>query len=247
MNEKLQYASMLEIPVNSCNVTYTKLKRKKTKRKPDSEKVKQRLLEKVNSSVVEETNVEQTLEPEINAPEIKAPATKNKKVFSVVTAQLVIIGILVAVIFLTNAFYQDSGINVFFKGIFSSSASSQTAEKNFDDFAPVIALEGASVNLNQGVATLSGSGSVYSPASGTVKSVTKLENGKYELEIAHSTTFSSILTGLDYAYSLVGDTVYSNIPVGYLSGGEMQMCFCLGSGEMIVDYQIVDGAILWAV
>ncbi len=241
MNEKLQYASMLEIPVNSCNVTYTKLKRKKSKRKPDAEKVKQRLLEKVNSSV-DETQVEQ-----VSEQQTKEITTKAKKAFPIVTAQLVIIGILVAVIFLTNAFYQDSGINVFFKGIFSSNNAVQTEQKNFDDFAPVIALEGASVQLNEGVATLSGSGSVYSPASGTVKSITKLESGKYELEIAHSTTFSSILTGLDYAYSLVGDTVYSNIPVGYLSGGDMQMCFCLGSGEMIVDYQIVDGTVLWAV
>ena len=33
MNEKLQYATMLEIPVNTCNVTYTPIKRKKKSKK----------------------------------------------------------------------------------------------------------------------------------------------------------------------------------------------------------------------
>ena len=245
MNEKLQYASMLEIPVNSCNVTYAKLKRKKSKRKPDAEQVKRQLLEKVNSSVERlETEQEQPCAEQVQVEQ--APSTpKRKRSFTLVTAQLVIIGVLVAVIFLTNALYQGGGISVFFKSVFGGQTS-QTV-KNFDEFAPVVALDGASVSLDEGVATLSGSGSVYSPADGVVKSVVKLESGKYQMEIAHSSTFSSVLTGLDYAYSLVGDTVYGNIPVGYLSGGDLQMCFCGSDGQMIVDYQIVDGTVLWAV
>ena len=75
----------------------------------------------------------------------------------------------------------------------------------------------------------------------------QMENGKYTIEIMHGHAFSSVLSGLDFAYSLVGDTVYGNIPVGYLKGGEMSMCFCKNDGSMIVDYQIVDGTILWVV
>ena len=52
MNEKLQYASMLEIPVNTCNVTYKPIKKRRLKRKkhPSSEEVKNELLKKVNAA-----------------------------------------------------------------------------------------------------------------------------------------------------------------------------------------------------
>ena len=48
MNEKLQYASMLEIPVNTCSVTVRSGKaRKKRSKSPDTEQVKSKLINKV--------------------------------------------------------------------------------------------------------------------------------------------------------------------------------------------------------
>jgi len=75
MNEKLQYAEMLEIPISTCNVTYRPPKKKKfaIKKKVDSEEVKELLLKKVNesqeendisSNVIEET--EHILEKDIS-------------------------------------------------------------------------------------------------------------------------------------------------------------------------------------
>lgn len=234
MNEKLQYASMLEIPVNSCNVIYTKFKKNKQKRKESAEKIKQEVLDKVNASC-------EIIEKPIEQKE------KVKRKIPVLTASMIIIGVLVAVIFLTNALYQESGLAVFFKNVFGSTQSANIEEKDYSDYSPALALANASVNLNEGLATLTGSGSVYSPTDGVVSKVEKMENGKYTIEIMHGNAFSSVLRGLDFAYSLVGDTVYGNIPVGYLKGGEMSMCFCKNDGSMIVDYQIVDGTILWVV
>ena len=57
MNEKLQYASMLEIPVSTCNISSVKPKRKRfiRKKKVNDEQVKQQLLEKINGQeMVEE-------------------------------------------------------------------------------------------------------------------------------------------------------------------------------------------------
>ena len=51
MNEKLQYASMLEIPVSTCNVTYKPTKKRRFGRKKSAatEDVKKELLKKVNA------------------------------------------------------------------------------------------------------------------------------------------------------------------------------------------------------
>ena len=55
MNEKLQYASMLEIPVNTCNVTVRTGKARKKKKKVDDEQIKSKLISKVNAEVEETT------------------------------------------------------------------------------------------------------------------------------------------------------------------------------------------------
>ena len=59
MNEKLQYASMLEIPVNTCNITLSPIKKRKFKRKKkeDAEVVKNKLIEKVNTEIMPEQSV----------------------------------------------------------------------------------------------------------------------------------------------------------------------------------------------
>ncbi len=60
MNEKLQYAEMLDIPVSTCNITYKPPKRRLFKKpKVNHEQVKKDLVAKVNDSL-EETQTEET-------------------------------------------------------------------------------------------------------------------------------------------------------------------------------------------
>lgn len=56
MNEKLQYAEMLEIPVNTCNITYKHTAKKSRKKKKGEmpEQAKEMLIEKVNAEEPEE-------------------------------------------------------------------------------------------------------------------------------------------------------------------------------------------------
>lgn len=288
MNEKLQYASMLEIPVNTCNVTLKTGKKKKFGRKKvkNPEAVKEELMNKINS----EPMVEETLEQELPKQEMQAISgvefdkeqeqsyattvnedsrdssdsveedlsmqtveiTKKQKKrfkFSVITAQFAIIGVLLATIFLTNAFYSDSGINVFFKNVFGNGQTQVAKDlRTHQEFAPVLAVgQTGEVSLDSGVMTFSGEGSVYSPCDGKITSVTRDGNGKYIFEITHSENFKSVISGLDYAYAGLDDTVYSNIPVGYVNSDGATMCFKGGDDLVISDYQIVNGSVVWAV
>lgn len=269
MNEKLQYATMLEIPVNTANVTYKpkKFRRGAKKKIKNPDAVKEELLLKVNSNAAPETVSETQTEvaatavaemPADNAELVEIPveepveyASVHKKAkkplfkFTAVTAEIVAVFALLAVIFLTNAFYSESAINVFMRKVFSPTTTETVHEKTYDEFAPVINFNG-DMAVENGVITCSGSGSVYAPADGTVSSVIKEENGTYTVNIAHSAVFSTTLSGLSYAYLGAGDKVYGNIPVGYVTEGGFTACFN-SENSVITDYTLKDNAVLWAV
>lgn len=264
MNEKLQYASMLEIPVNTCNITLQPLKKRKLrkKKKTDTEMVKNKLIEKVNTEIqtekIEENfenpvdNLEvvpdENIEIENYQTEYSENKAKNKKKFkfSIIGVQLTLIGVLVATIFLTNALYADSGINVFLRSVFGSEQASVVDERTFDEFTPVLSIGDGEVSVTDGIMSFTGSGSVYSPCDGTVSAITVNDDGKYTIEITHSTNFKSVLSGIDYAYAGLDQIVYGNIPVGYVTESAT-MCFKNQMGAVISDYQIVDGSVVWAV
>lgn len=282
MNEKLTYATMLEIPVSTCSITYKQPKRRRGKRpkKVNAEAIKQELLTKINSEqeqtqyLSQVDNVEQTLVEEkeildgvaIESEEAQIqdevcefeeqntidvhPVREKKKFnfkFSVIGVQLAIIGVLIATIFLTNALYTDSGINVFLRGVFGTTQQTQVDQRQFSDFAPVIAVgEKNAISIDEGVMTFSGEGSVYAPCDGTITALSQDQTGKFTVEITHSLNFKSVLSGIDYAYAGLNDKVFGNIPVGYVNSGAT-MCFKSGDGDIISDYQIVDDAVVWAV
>lgn len=271
MNEKLQYATMLEIPVSTCNVTFKPAKKKRffKKKKVDHEALKKELLNKINTEQVqeqepltqidqhekdiqglnEEVVLDQTPQSEEQTVSVhKKERKKIKKPFkvSVIGVQMTIIGILIATIFLTNAIYPDSGVNVFLRSVFGTE-STYTDQRIYADFAPVINLsDGETPVVSDGVMTFSGEGAVYSPCDGKITAINKTEDGKFTMEITHSENFKSLLTGIDFAYAGINDTVYHNIPVGYVTAGAT-MCFKGVDGAVISDYQIVENTVVWAV
>jgi len=293
MNEKLQYATMLEIPVNTCSITTKPIKKKRTKKKKqvNAEQVKQQLLNKINQN--EDYNQEQSvaddydndntslweksynqamedIKEENSLPEygseyeqtdnlteqensgssvtISPLQTKKKRRFSIIGAQFIVVGVLAFTILITNLIYPNSGINTFFKSVFSSNAPTTVDSRTYADFAPVIAMgNNDGVNMTNGVISFGGKGSIYAPCDGVVSSILKGEDGTFTIEITHNQNFKTLLSGVEYAYVGLDDKVFFNIPVGYLDPDGATMCFTNGQGSLISDYQIIDNMVVWAV
>ena len=262
MNEKMQYASMLELPVCTCNVSSTTIKKKKAKKlkkqKESGEQIKQEVLDMVNSEqdLADQNQVEENqLEPEQvfeqgeieqeNSSAVHPYKQKRKLKFSIVGVQMVIIGILVGAILLTNALYADSGINVFLRGVFGTEQT-QVDSRTFDEFSPVISMgDNKDVKYEDGIITYNGEGSIYAPCDGVISGVIQTENGKFEIEIKHSQNFKSVISDIEHLYVDVGDKVYKTIPVGYLQPDGATICFKDESGALINDYQIVNNMVVW--
>ena len=296
MNEKLQYASMLEMPVNTVSVTYKPAKKKRRKLfagKVDSEQVKRQLMDKVNAeqssssegqeiACLENLPTSQTLAQEVEERQYAEQAginecelveteqacevedfetfeptavvkSKPKAVklprlkISVIGVQFIIIGVLMATIFLTSALNANSGVNVFLRGVFGVEQGVSVDNRTYLDFEPVLNADGREWIVDNGVMTFSGEGSVYAPCNGEVVACEEVENGKFSMTVKHSEKFSSVLTGLDYVYASIGDKVRGNIPVGYSFGEGATMCFTGLDGSIIAGYQIVDNSVVWAV
>lgn len=249
MDDRLQYASMLGIPVNTCSVTVKQGKSKAKKRKKvDSEQVKQQLVDKVN--MLSETSSEQAEEKELSSETqpttniITKPSDSTRKFkFNAIAVQVVIIIALITTIFVTNSVYPNSGINVFMRAVFGQNASQEDL-REYTDFTPT--LSNGTVTFSDGVINVKHQGSVYSSVDGRVESVELDQNGKYTMQIRHSKNFVSVFSGIDYAYCQTGDLVYGTIPVGYVKE-QMNLCFLGGDGAVIVNYTIVDDAVVWAV
>lgn len=264
MNEKLQYASMLEMPMTTCSVNFKPIKKKKVIKKKDlsPEAVKQEVLDKVNESAEKKEETSETaVVVKESLPQDKLTAKKEenkesavvskkeKKVFkpSFITIQLALVVLLVGVIAITNILNPNSGINVFMKSLFVKETQVSADNREFNEFEPVINFDDEITLLENGVLSMTGSGSVYSPCDGTVASVSKMEDGSYSLEISHSEKFSTLITGLTYAYMVKGEKVYANIPVGYMQDYNTTLCFLGADGAIITGYELLDGAVVWAV
>lgn len=257
MNDKLQYADMLEIPVQTATVTTAKLSKKRTKpKKASHEEIKEELLNKINSSPEEEialsqeigvqdSSTEETFVDSAFVNEEAFAPTKKRFKFNVISAQLLVIGILIATILITNSVYPNSGLNVFMRGIFTGQEIEEVADvREYSDFAPVFNTD-SSLSMQEGVVTITGEGSVYSTISGKVTAITEQEDGSFSMDIMHSEKFLSHITGLDRVYSGVGDKVFSTIPVGYVDDA-VSMCFKNSDGQIISDFQLVDNSVVWA-
>jgi hypothetical protein len=167
----------------------------------------------------------------------------------VVGIELAVIGVLIATIFLTNAINTNSGINVFMRNVFSNDVVEETVDlrthKDFDVVLPVSFSN--SVVGEDGALAVEMTGSLYSPVDGTVTNLTlDQESQKYTMEITHNDNFKTVFSGLDYAYSEIGTSVYSNIPVGYIKESAT-MCFYDGNDAVITGYTLTENQVVWAV
>ena len=250
MNEEIEYAEMLEIPVSTVNVV------KKRGRKPKkSTALKEKVISKVNDAAAlapekkeEPVAVEETAKTEEVVLPMQLPVEKEEprsllaryKAFSYseesdervpARSERLIFGIEVAAacalclgIFLTNILLPTSAINTFFRSL--SERGEEADARTYADFTlSAVAPKGTELTLSEtGVLSFTEKCCVYPAANGEVASVTQNTDGSYTVTLVHSPAFTAVVSGLDYIPYGEGDSVKSNIPLGYSDGeGEVQV------------------------
>lgn len=238
--DNLEYAEMLEIPVSTVNVVKKKgIFRRKAVQKDD---LKDDVLASVNSRAEAEDvsaradfiQTEDLTEPPIAKIGVRDGAN------TILIAEAVAACLLAGGIFITNALVDNTAINNLVAGF------SQTAEQevNYTDLelSPVVSqLSDAEVSQTAGVISFTGQTAVYPLCDGTISSVTQVD-GLYTVEIAHTSTFSSVFTGLTNVYSAVGEEVRANIPFAY-SDGQNEVRVSMYDGDTVINGYTLDGAL----
>lgn len=239
--DNLEYAEMLEIPVSTVNVVKKRgLFRRKAVQKED---LKDDVLASVNSRAeAEDASVRADF---IQTEDLTEPAVTKSRVndgaSTVIIAEAVAACLLAGGIFLTNALVDNTAINNLVSGL-SQPVVAEISYTDLELSSVVSLLSDAEVSLTSGgVITFTGQTSVYPIYDGTVTSVTS-SDGLYTVEIAHTSTFSSVVTGLTNVYSAVGDTVKSNIPFAY-SDGSNEVRVSMYDGDTLISGYTLDGAV----
>ena len=294
MNQEIEYAEMLEIPVTTISVV--KRRKKGTKKAPS---LPETLIEKINrpqASIEEEAEplpatdgqppAEQSFETtfvedapaptrwtrrrhlfkkgraegaeslpeeeegvlqsegEAGAPPIPRESKAAKWVYRI---EFACAGILCLGIFLTNVFLPGSAINTFFRTMTAPQGEAVLSYEDFTLSSIVGEYSTATVSVSgEGVVSFTAEGCVYPCADGKVVEVLQ-EEGAYVVKVEHSPSFTSVLTGVDYVYYQIGDTVKHNVPIAYSKGDtEVQMTMYSG-GELLTCVQIdKQNCLTWA-
>ena len=216
MNEQLDYAEMLEIPVNTVSVTKKKSIFKRRQKAQPQDDIKERVVESVNERMGAYVISEDVSDPPKPEKIRTVDSGKRDKKTVILWTEAALVGILAIGIFITNLLMPSTVINTFL----SSFAQPTKEEPVYSQLtlSPIVGdFSDAEVTLNNGVLSFTAEGSVYPVCDGTVSKVSET-NGVYTMEIAHTSTFTSVVTGLNCAYSAVGTKVAENIPVGYSDG-----------------------------
>lgn len=240
MNEELNYAEMLEIPVETVTM------RRREKRRPREDDLSEQVVEQVNDRMEESDPLyaeSKPIEREVKPPK-RAKAARR-----VLIGEFVAVCALCAVIFLTNLLLPESAINTWVRGLFLGDTV-QTDTRVYSDFKlnPVVR-DGADVTLavsETGVLSFEGKCSVYAPCEGTLQSVNGNAETGYTVQLKHSDTFSTVISGLDAVYFTEGQSVMCNVPFGYTDGeGEVRVTF-YSEGNVVSSYTATDNKLAWS-
>ena len=152
-------------------------------------------------------------------------------------------------IFLTNVFMPGSAINTFFKAL-TDTAQTSADERVYTDFtlsSVLSAYSSAQLQLSPtGILTFTDKCCVYPAADGKVSEVTQNEDGSFTLKIAHSDSFSGVMTGLSSVFYQVGDTVKANVPVAYSNGEAEVQVMMYSSGELLNCFELTEeNCLVW--
>ncbi len=253
MNEELDYAEMLEIPVSTVNVVKKKsifkhkpffAPKKQQTPPPASDELKDLVVDSVNERVGAYTYTEDLSEPE--KPEKKSKFFGKDKGSKIILTELIAVCVLAAAIFLTNVFMPTSAINTFIGTIAGNKKTEAEPSYNEIKLSSVVSENSdAVVNVSDsGVLSFTAKGSVYPVCAGKVSSVTKNED-TYTVEIAHTSTFTSVITGLTDVYSAQGTSVQGNIPFAYSDGENEVRVSMYDNGTLLNCYTLSGVVPVW--
>ena len=245
MNEQLDYAEMLEIPVNTVTVTKKKSIFKRKQKAVPQDDIKDRVVESVNERVgayVVSEDVSDPPKPE----KLKTVTGKRDRKSVILWTEAALVGIIAIAIFVTNLLIPSTVINTFLSS-FSQPTIEEPVYSQLALTSIVSDFSDAEVTLNaNGAICVVTEGGVYPVCEGTVTSVNEI-NGTYTMEIAHTSTFKSVITGLTTAYSAVGTKVEGNIPVGYSDGQAEVRVTLYDNGEALSCIALNNDVPVWTV
>lgn len=264
MNDGREYAEMLRTMASSCDVVVKPAKRAR-KKKDVKEEIVTKVNDEVAASEVKAADELPFKEEAFGEEEIierpkkrfsffgkkktettEKPAEKKGRFkFDIVYAEGIAAFALVVAILLTNIFWENSGMNTFFKKAFSPAQVTTDARSynSFNAHSPSSSLDG---KVEDGVMTFSGKGALYPVCDGKVSSVKQSDDGKYEITIAHSGSFKTVISGVDYSYCDENEEVFKYIPVCYLNGGEAKV-YMYNDDALVTNYVLENGSIIWSV
>ncbi len=242
MDQQLEYAQMLEVPVSTVSVVKKKPFFKKKTREEDD--LKEQVVDSVNERLGEGAFPEDLTVPPKPPAKSAFAATLADRSGRVLVAEIAAACLLAVGIFLTNVFMPASAINTFIRSI-TDPAPAEAAYTDFDLFPVVSDLSDAEVSVSDaGVITFTADCAVYPVAEGEVAAVTERENG-YSVEIAHTSSFRSVINGLTQVYCAAGDAVAGNVPVGYSDGSAEITVSMYDAGELINGYTLSGALPVW--
>lgn len=255
MEQSLEYAQMLEIPVSTVSVVKKKsLFSRKSKHADD---LKDRVVESVNerldttggataTTAGESAFVadEYNLNGYVQTEDLTAPVKTKKKMGvagKIIIAETAAACLLAAGIFLTNVFVPNTAINTFMGGL-TAVKEKEASYNQFKLTSVVSELSDAAVAVTEdGVIHFTEKAAVYPVCDGKVASVTETDS-LYTVKIAHTSKFTSVITGLDTVYAKAGDAVKSNLPFAY-SNGENEVRVCMYDGDTLLNCYTLSGAV----
>ena len=254
MNEELDYAEMLEIPVSTVNVVKKKsifkhkpfAPKQQSAAAPVQDELKELVVDSVNERIGAYTYAEDLSEPQ--KPEKKRFIGKDKA-SRIIFTELIAVCVLAVAIFLTNIFMPNSAINTFI-GTLTGDKKADDAEPSYNELtlSPVISdFSDAVVNVSEsGVLSFTSKGSVYPICAGKVSSVTKEEGANtYTVEIAHTSTFTSVVTGLTDVYAAKGTSLKANLPFAYSDGEAEVRVSMYDNGTLLNCYTLAGEVPVW--
>ena len=242
MNEGLEYAQMLEIPVSTVNVV--KKKSLFSRKAKPADDLKDRVVDSVNERLGEIPETETENLGFVQTEDLTEPVKTKKKMGvagKVIIAETAAACLLAAGIFLTNVFVPDTAINTFM-GSLTAVKKKEAGYKDFTLTSVVSDLSEADIAVSdEGVIHFTQKATVYPVCDGEVASVTKTD-GLYTVKIAHTSKFTSVITGLDTVYTSVGESVKANLPFGY-SEGKNEVRVSMYDGDTLLNCYTLSGAV----